>query len=120
MPIEDGIHEDNEFLALTTRRDEMALEVQVAGRLDGASGHCLVKIVDQLTATGDTVTIDLSMVEHMDSDGAEAISRTATTIASRGSTAALTGGDPTVRRLLAQYGLAAGAASPSPTDRDIF
>lgn len=90
---------------MATRRADAALEVKVAGRLDGRTGQYLVEMVDQMTAIGDTVTIDLSMVVLMDSDGAEAVSRAASIIAAKSSIAAFGVEDEEMKRLLQRQGL---------------
>lgn len=100
---------------LRTRRERNSLEVDVEGSLDGRTGRHLVDLVQQLTSPGDTVTIDITEVSHMDSAGAEAVSTAASVISSAGSTTALDVGDARFAGLLEPFGFPAPSTQAALT-----
>lgn len=103
---------DDLVFRLQTERDRSSLTIRIEGRLDRRSGHYLVDTLEQLTIAGDDVTIDLTLLNHMDRHGARALARSTRDIRALGAQASISHVGEQFRRLLAPHGLAPPAVLP--------
>ncbi|HEU4321006.1 MAG TPA: hypothetical protein VFS66_13115 [Acidimicrobiia bacterium] len=109
-----GPEEGEHLFRLHTRRDDSSLTIQVEGRLDERSGSHLLDVVRQLSAYGDTVTIDLTLLSSLDPDGAANVSDSVRAIGAIGGTPALRLPNERFGELFHSHDLP-GTTAPQPT-----